>query len=199
VRSGRNPAETYAVFTEGSPTTETFSDRRAAVMHAESSFKRTRRRTRVVSFDDGSPHTLYALYPNRGTMKRRSNPGSMWTNATRYIGNARIVVGWNDSKSWYDGYVKVGKLKQTFSDLHPPRVGFGSVDSAEAYDRIAVSIVSFLSYYTTGNRGDDVPDWAPPADFADALENEVGAWMDPDGRGLYYVRRSKRGKGRWVG
>jgi hypothetical protein len=127
---------------------------------------------------------------------RRRNPGSsMWPDATRYIGDAKIVIGWNDAKDAYEGYVKVGKLKQTFSDLHGPR---SNADSAEAYDTMAVSIVGFLSYYTTHNRGDDLPDWAPPADFADALEDAIAGASDEEGRGMYLVRRTKSGKGRLV-
>jgi len=123
----------------------------------------------------------------------------MWPDAIRYIGGARIAIGWNDARDAYEGSIKVGRLKQTFSDLHPPRIrSQASVDSPEQYDRMAAAAVSFLSYYTTGNRGYDDPDWIPPADFADALSDAVAGDMDDQGR--YYVRRAKNSKkGRWWG
>lgn len=46
----------------------------------------------------------------------------------------------------------------------------------QTVDAAARSAVGFGSYYQTGNRGDDLPDWAPSAEFADALSNS-GAFM----------------------
>lgn len=38
---------------------------------------------------------------------------------------------------------------------------------------IAESALSFASYYSTGNRGDDVPEWAPPGDLASDIGDEA--------------------------
>jgi hypothetical protein len=55
-----------------------------------------------------------------------------------------------------------------FTDLASGVGGFrhGLIEAAE-------SALAFGSYYTTHNRGDEVPDWAPPADVADEIEKEA--------------------------
>lgn len=58
------------------------------------------------------------------------------------------------------------------------------------YDEMAESAVGFASYYTTHNRGDDLPDWAPSAEVADAIA-EATEWAQDD-RGDYEVHRTKR-------
>ena len=57
---------------------------------------------------------------------------------------------------------------------------------------MAQSAVCFASYYTTHNRGDDAPEWAPPPEVADAIEEAVAGAQDD--RGEYEVRRSPKGK-----
>ena len=112
--------------------------------------------------------------------------------AKRYIGDAVITIEYHDSGD-YRGTVRAGNHAWRFDDLHAPRAGFShAYDSPEAYDKMAGSAVSFASYYTTHNRGDDVPDWAPPPEVADAIEEAVAGAQDD--RGEYEVRRSPKGK-----
>src|ERR1700678_2363160 len=112
--------------------------------------------------------------------------------AKRYIGDAVITIEYHDSGD-YRGTVRAGNHAWRFDDLHAPAMGFShAYDSPEAYDKMAGSAASFASYYTTHNRGDDVPDWAPPPEVADAIEEAVG-WAQDD-RGEYEVRRSPKGK-----
>lgn len=129
----------------------------------------------------------------------------------RYIGDAVITISYRD-RGDYAGKVCVpmtmnfrGGGRSTrllcwiFSDLNAPRAGFrfaapragarDAYDSPGAYDLMAASAVSFGSYYTTHNRGDDVPEWAPEAYLADAIE-EATSWAQDD-RGEYEVRRSR--------
>lgn len=122
--------------------------------------------------------------------------------AVRYIGDAVIRIFYRDGDT-YVGSVCVGGSAKSrgrcwkFDDLNAPRGGFGysfGYDSAEAYDSMAKSAVGFGSYYTTHNRGDDVPDWAPEPEVADAIEEAV-SWAQDD-RGEYEVRRSAKGKAR---
>jgi hypothetical protein len=118
--------------------------------------------------------------------------------ARRYIGDAVITIMYHDagSKSGrredYRGSVRAGGYTWKFDELHAPAMGFSfASDSPEAYDKMAASAVSFGSYYTTHNRGDDVPDWAPPAKVADAID-EATVWAMTDS-GRYQVRRSRDG------
>ena len=53
-----------------------------------------------------------------------------------------------------------------FDDLREPWRG----SIRETVDSAARAAVAFGSNYSTGNRGDDLPDWAPSAEFADALD-----------------------------
>lgn len=114
--------------------------------------------------------------------------------AKRYIGDAVITITYRD-RGDYAGTVCAGRKCWRFDELRGPAIGFGrgiAYDSPRAYDEMAESAVGFGSYYTTHNRGDDVPDWAPSADVADAIE-EATAWAQDD-RGNYEVRRSLRGR-----
>ncbi len=127
--------------------------------------------------------------------------------ATRYIGNARITVkfdGYRPPHLQYSGRIVVpmgsgGKVSWPFSDLgiseysHP-----GPADSPEAFDAAAAAAADFGSYYTTHNRGDDVPDWAPAPEVADAIEDATAYATDEEGRGLHAVRRSKDGPIHWA-
>lgn len=114
--------------------------------------------------------------------------------AKRYIGDAVVTIVYHDSGD-YRGTVRAGDHSWHFEDLHAPRMGFSfAYDSPEAYDEMARSAVSFGSYYTTHNRGDDTPEWAPPPEVADAIDEAVG-WAQDD-QGTYEVRRSPSGKAR---
>ena len=113
--------------------------------------------------------------------------------AKRYIGDAVVTITFHDSGD-YRGTVSANGKTWRFSDLHAPAVGHGAgiaYDSSEAYDSMAASAVAFGSYYSTGNRGDDCPDWAPPADVADAI-TDAACWAQDD-QGSYLVRRSPKG------
>jgi len=114
--------------------------------------------------------------------------------AKRYIGDAIITIEYVDGNE-YRGTIRVSGHTWRFSDLHAPPAGFNfAYDSPRAYDEMAQSAVSFGSYYATGNRGDDAPDWAPSAETADAIA-EATEWAMND-RGEYEVRRSAEGSAR---
>lgn len=114
--------------------------------------------------------------------------------ATRYIGDATIRISYLDDGT-YAGTVSVKrrsgeKLVWKFDELRPPQIGHGrgiAYDSPKAYDRMAGSAVSFGAYYTTFNRGDDTPSWAPTAEIADAID-EATSWAMDD-QGNHDVRR----------
>ncbi len=131
---------------------------------------------------------LQTLETNPGRKRgARRNPKM----AKRYIGDATISISLQDDDS-YAGTISVGRKRWKFDSLHAPRAGLGAgvaYDSAEAYDEMAQAAVSFGSYYTSHNRGDDTPDWAPPASTADAIDDGAAWAMEDDGR--YEVRRSK--------
>lgn len=98
--------------------------------------------------------------------------------AVRYCGELKIELGYDDSKEWYFGKITTySGAFWTFENLKPPamwsRFGGPSVDSAEAFDAMAESAVAFGGYYTTYNRGDDLPEWSPPAEVADEIENQA--------------------------
>ena len=114
--------------------------------------------------------------------------------AKRYIGDAVITIEYvgetPDGRGNYKGTVRAGKHTWRFDELHSGVGGGG--DSPEAYDEMAQSAVSFASYYTTHNRGDDAPEWAPPPEVADAIDVAVGYAQRDNGE--YEVRRSPKGK-----
>lgn len=113
--------------------------------------------------------------------------------AKRYIGDAVIHITYNDAGD-YRGKVRVGEHTWDFKDLHAPICGFGAgvaYDSREAYDAMAASAVSFGGYYATYNRGEDTPDWAPPADVADAINDATMCATDDSGR--FGVQRFQNG------
>lgn len=119
--------------------------------------------------------------------------------AKRYIGNAVVRIAYHDDGT-YRGTVSVdGGYVWRFGELRPAPVGFGpgvAYDSSAAYDSMAASAVGFGSYYTTHNRGDDCPDWAPTAEVADAIDGAT-SW-DQNDSGQYAVRRRPTGPKRWV-
>ena len=112
--------------------------------------------------------------------------------AKRYIGDAVVTITYHDSGN-YRGTIQVGKHTWKFDDLHAPAMGFRfAYDSPEAYDTMAESAVSFATYYSSDNRGEDTPDWAPSPAVADAI-SEATNWAQND-QGKYEVRRSAKGK-----
>lgn len=116
----------------------------------------------------------------------------------RYIGDAVIDIRYDDRHQDYRGTITAGRHKWKFDGLHEPRMGFGSVDSPSAYDQMAVSAASFASYYTSDNRGDDLPEWAPKPSVADAIADALSpAIGDPQGR--YEVQRTPSGPIKLVG
>ncbi len=120
--------------------------------------------------------------------------GNLSPMAKRYIGDAVIEITYSDHGD-YRGTIRAGGHTWRFSDLHVPAAGFGfAYDSAEAYDAMAASAASFGSYYTSHNRGDYVPAWAPSPETADAIESAV-SWAQND-RGEYEVKRRKAGGAR---
>lgn len=128
---------------------------------------------------------------------RRSNPCSAKSNpraanpAKRYIGDAIVTIEYQDDDT-YSGKIQAGGKTWKFDELRAPRAGLSfASDSPEAYDKMAQSAVSFASYYTTDNRGDETPTWAPSPATADAIAEAVGWAMDD--RGDYDVRRKKNG------
>ncbi len=112
--------------------------------------------------------------------------------ATRYIGDAVIRITYRDRGDYAGTVCAPGRRCWHFENLWPPQVmTFGPVDSPRAYDEMAASAVSFGSYYTSRNRGAEVPDWAPSAEIADAIDEATSFALREDGS--YEVRRSARG------
>jgi hypothetical protein len=109
--------------------------------------------------------------------------------AKRYIGDAVIRIAYHDEGD-YRGTISAGGKCWRFRDLKAPAIGHGAgvgYDSSKAYDEMASSAVGFGGYYTTHNRGEDCPEWAPPAEVADAID-EAASWAQDDS-GEYQVRR----------
>lgn len=113
--------------------------------------------------------------------------------ARRYVGNLCVYINYSDcDDESYHGSIVVDGHRWAFDGLKAPPAGLGDgvgYDSSEAYDRMADAALSFGSYYTTHNRGDDTPDWAPTAEIADAIDAEACCYMADCGE--YQVRRKK--------
>jgi hypothetical protein len=108
--------------------------------------------------------------------------------AKRYIGDAIVTIAYDDVTDSYVGSVKASDhARWKFRDLKAPVAWNIASDSSVAYDKMAQAAVSFASYYTTHNRGDDVPDWVPAPEIADAIEYAVASAMFDNGD--YDVRR----------
>jgi len=127
--------------------------------------------------------------------------------ATRYIGDARVSVrydGYRSPHMQYSGRVSVPAASGRSRTWSFDGIGIsehthtGAADSAEAFDKAAAAAVGFGSYFTSDNRGDDVPAWAPSEDVADAISEATGWATDEEGRGLFAVRRSKDGPVHWT-
>jgi hypothetical protein len=108
--------------------------------------------------------------------------------ARRYIGDAVVTIKYNDDDT-YSGSIRADDCTWKFDELRAAPAATWARDSAEAYDEMAASAVSFGSYYTSMNRGYDVPDWAPDPETADATD-EATSWAMDD-QGGYDVLRKK--------
>jgi len=110
----------------------------------------------------------------------------------RYIGDLEVGLHYlgrsNDNRAKYCGYILLQDgQRYRFNNLCS---GVGIAGTAAAdYDDMAESAVGFASYYTTDNRGNDLPDWAPSADLADAIEEAAMGGMKEDGG--FEVQRTK--------
>ena len=113
--------------------------------------------------------------------------------AKRYIGDAVIEIEytgyvWGDDT--YSGSISAGGHVWRFTKLNAPRAGFSfAYDSPLAYDKMAQSAAAFGSYYTSDNRGDDLPEWAPTPETADAISSATCFTLRDDGE--FEVRRRK--------
>lgn len=111
---------------------------------------------------------------------------------TVYSGAVKVELdftGRSDSAGrgeWAGRIILPSGEEWAFSDLYTHGSELESAESA----------LSFASYYTTSNRGDDVPEWAPPAEFADALE--YAADFAPDGFD-HETRDAYRERGIYIG
>ena len=126
--------------------------------------------------------------------------------ARRFIGQAVIDVSFDgayrgeQNRFYYRGRITApGGERWSSRNFGSPAGGFGpgvAADSAEAYDRIAVSVAQFASYYTTGNRknADEDGDTKgyPTAEQADAFHDAIVEAMGDD-KGRLEVRRRKDG------
>ena len=109
---------------------------------------------------------------------------------SRYIGDLEIRLQYvgrtQDNRANYLGTIILPDgRRHNFADLNS---GVGCPGTrAEDFDAMAEAAVDFAAYYTTHNRGDDIPDWAPPAELADAIEEAAMPGMAEDEG--YEVRR----------
>ena len=114
----------------------------------------------------------------------------------RFIGDCEIRLQYcgrtSDNRAKYLGYILLPDgRRHNFTDLQS---GVGSPGTrAEDFDNMAEAAVDFAAYYTTHNRSDDTPDWAPPAELADAIEEASMSSMKEEGG--YEIRRQQHGKG----
>jgi len=114
----------------------------------------------------------------------------------RFIGDCEIRLHYRgrstDNRAKYCGYILLPDgQRYDFNDLQS---GVGSSGTtAEDYDEMAESAINFASYYTTNNRGDDLPGWAPSADLADDISEAACSGMKEEGG--YEVRREQHEKG----
>jgi hypothetical protein len=92
----------------------------------------------------------------------------------RYCGELEIGLHYcgrtPDNRAKYLGYLKLPDGRRwRFADLHS-RVGADGTRPQD-FDSMAQSAVGFATYWTSHNRGHDTPEWAPPADLADAFDS----------------------------
>lgn len=110
----------------------------------------------------------------------------------RFIGDAVVEIRYSghiSGRDEYAGSVRAGHCVWKFDSLYAPPAGFNfGYDSPQAYDRMAEAAISFGSYYTSRNRKDDVPSWAPPPELADIIDEATQyAWCET---GHYMVSRT---------
>lgn len=110
----------------------------------------------------------------------------------RFIGDCEVRLQYNgrsdDGRAKYFGYILLPDgQRYNFNDMCSA-VGVAGT-TAEDYDDMAEFAVCFSAYYTTHNRGDDLPDWAPSADLADDIEDAICCAAKEDGG--YEVQREK--------
>ena len=99
------------------------------------------------------------------------------------IGGARVLLAElpenvqldKYGKGIYSGEIRVGKSAWRFRDLH-----------AWSTEQAVRSAVSFAVYYTSDNRGDDLPSWAPKAAMADKIQAATAHAQDD--QGSYRIR-----------
>lgn len=103
----------------------------------------------------------------------------------RRDGNVKVIlrldptIG-NDGKRLFCGRIEVkqgnGGMFWKFDELRVP--GHGGINAV--IDRAARDAVSFGSCWTSDNRGSELPDYAPSAEFADLLMAQC-AFLEPEG------------------
>lgn len=114
----------------------------------------------------------------------------------RFIGDCEIRLQYcgrtSDNRAKYLGYILLPDgQRHNFADLQS---GVGSPGTrAEDFDNMAEAAVDFATCYATHNRGDDTPDWAPPAELADAIEEAAMSGMKEESG--YKVQRQQRKEG----
>lgn len=133
--------------------------------------------------------------------RHRANPDADEFDAVRFIGDACIYIKLDEDDS-YSGVIEVPNLgsasneksRWAFSEINASKADARvlSLDSDEMFDKIAQSAASFGSYYTSHNRAQGVPSWAPDPETADDIDQAVSGDLDDAGR--YSVRR-KSGSG----
>ena len=114
----------------------------------------------------------------------------------RFIGDAVVDIrylGHISGRDEYAGHIKVKGYVWKFAHLFAPSAGFRfGYDSSEAYDRMAETAISFGAYYTTANRGADLPNWAPSSETADAINEATICAMNDNGHYSVIRKRKKR-------
>ena len=111
--------------------------------------------------------------------------------AIRYCGDLKIDLQFvrftHDGRAQFRGTVRTTNSKLVgvwpFENLCSG-VGGGE----QEFDKIASDAVGFATYYTSQNRGDDAPDWAP----SPALADEFARLAELGERGNL-IRRKKNG------
>jgi len=110
----------------------------------------------------------------------------------RYIGELEIRLQYcgrtSDNRAKYLGTIILPNgQRHNFANLQS---GVGCPGTRpEDFDEMAEAAVDFASYYSSDNRGEDTPDWAPPAELADAIQEASNGGMAEDFG--YIVRRKK--------
>jgi hypothetical protein len=97
---------------------------------------------------------------------------------TYISGQLAIEIAWDgvthDGRDRVKGAIVLPDgTRWEFSDLNSGCQGAGSLLE------MAASAISFGSYYSTHNRGDDAPDWAPPGDVASEIGDLADITPDP--------------------